>query len=164
MDLQKECEITAALLLEELKKRGEKLTFAESCTAGLLSAVFCAVPGASEVFDGSLVSYANDVKAAFLGVPPATLQVVGAVSAAVCAKMAEGAARLFQADLALSVTGIAGPGGGSPEKPVGTVYVGCACHGTTVVERCLFSGARQEVRMQSVRAALELAVRTLNAQ
>ncbi len=151
----------AAKLGELLRARGEKITFAESCTAGLLSATFCAEPGASEVYDGGLVSYANAVKTMFLGVPTEILERDGAVSARCAEEMARGAAALFEADLALSVTGVAGPGGGSEEKPVGTVYIAGWYKGKISVEKHLFSGERNEVRAQSVYAALQLGRRLI---
>ena len=147
----------AAALIDELKERGEKITFAESCTAGLLSGTFCSVSGASAVYDGGLVSYANAVKNRLLGVPGEILETKGAVSAECAEAMARGAARLFSADLALSVTGIAGPGGGTKEKPVGTVYI-CAFYKEKAVVRLFhFATDRNKVRRASVRAALDLA-------
>ena len=155
--IRQDCEELSALLIEILKERGGKITFAESCTAGLLAGTFCSVSGASAVFDGSLVSYANEVKNDLLGVPQKVLATVGAVSEECARAMAQGAAKLFAADLALSVTGIAGPTGGTPEKPVGTVYIGCFYKGKTTVEKHLFGGGRQSVRMQSVLCALRMA-------
>ena len=159
--IQKDCEELSARLIEALKERGKKITFAESCTAGLLAGIFCSVSGASAVFDGSLVSYANEVKSAFLGVPEKVLATVGAVSEECARAMAKGAAKRFSSDLALSVTGIAGPTGGTPDKPVGTVYIGCFYNGKTTVEKHLFRGGRQSVRMQSVLCALRLAQSTV---
>lgn len=147
----------AAALIDTLKERGEKITFAESCTAGLLSGTFCSVPGASEVYDGGLVSYANEVKNRLLGVSNEILATKGAVSSECAEAMARGAARLFSADLALSVTGIAGPGGGSKEKPVGTVYICAFYKGKAAVRLFHFAGDRNKVRRASVRAALLMA-------
>ena len=154
----------AAALIEELLKRGEKITFAESCTAGLLAGTFCSVSGASAVFDGALVSYANEVKNRLLGVPEEVLSTKGAVSPECAEQMAKGAARLFFADLALSVTGIAGPGGGTPQKPVGTVYLSVFYRGQARVELCHFEGSRDEVRRASVLTALRLAREALEAE
>ena len=142
-------------LISLLEKRGEKITFAESCTAGLLSGTFCSVPGASAVYDGGLVSYANEIKHRLLQVEEEVLKEKGAVSRECAAQMAAGAAALFGAALALSVTGIAGPGG-TKEKPVGTVYIGAFYKGRLKVEGHLFSGDRDEVRRTSVLYALSL--------
>ena len=102
----------ALCLLKALSAAGERVTFAESCTGGLLSAVFCSVPGASEVYDGGLVSYANSVKHRLLSVEESVLSTFGPVSEQCCAQMAKGACALFSAQLGLAVTGFAGPGGG----------------------------------------------------
>ncbi len=147
-------------LAQYLIFKKEKITFAESCTAGLLSATFCTVPGVSAVYDGGICSYANEVKEHFLGVPKDVLLTDGAVSARCAEAMARGAAKLFSADMAISVTGIAGPGGGSTEKPVGTVYFACFYKGRVNVRHCLFEGDRQAVREQSVEKAFALALET----
>lgn len=147
----------AERLVEILKLSNKKISFAESCTGGLISGALTAVPGASAVYDGGLCSYANSVKEKVLGVPHAVLEKDGAVSAPCAVAMAKGALRLFGADVAVSVTGIAGPGGGTVEKPVGTVYV-CATTGRlTMVKRYNFSGDRETVRGKTVVAALECA-------
>ncbi len=117
------------VVLSELKKRGLTLATAESCSGGLLSKRLTDLPGASEVFPGGAVSYSNAVKTGLLGVPEETLRAHGAVSSETAAAMALGAARVFCADLGVSLTGIAGPAGGSEEKPVGTVWCGIACRG-----------------------------------
>lgn len=162
--LRKESEELSKALVKALSERKMKITMAESCTAGLLSGTFCSAPGASGVFDGALVSYANRIKETLLGVSDATLASVGAVSAACAEQMARGAAKLFGADVALSVTGIAGPGGGTPEKPVGTVFICCYCRGNAEVRRFCFEGNRAAVRAASVCAALRLAAERLNVQ
>ena len=117
--------------------------------------------GASEVFNQSFVTYSNEAKMRLLGVSRETLDRVGAVSRETAEQMACGAAKAAQAQVALSVTGIAGPEGGTPEKPVGLVYIGCFCFGKTVVEKHIFPGDRMEVRKASVKAALTLAKRCL---
>lgn len=159
---EKESRGAAAALIEILKERKEKITFAESCTAGLLSGTFCSVAGASTVYDGGLVSYANAIKNRLLGVPEEILQTKGAVSAECAEAMARGAARLFSADLALSVTGIAGPGGGTEEKPVGTVYICAFCRGAADVRLFHFEGDRDCVRRASVLSALQMAKEMLS--
>ena len=146
----------AEALVKILRERGLKVTFAESCTGGLLGATLTSVSGASEVFDGSIVSYANEVKADKLGVDRNTLATVGAVSEDSARQMALGALRAFSADCGAAITGIAGPGGGTSEKPVGTVFISAAFNGNVKVEHCLFSGNRAQVREQSVAKALDM--------
>ena len=146
----------AEALVKILRERGLKVTCAESCTGGLLGATITSVSGASEVFDGSIVSYANEVKADKLGVDRNTLATVGAVSEDSARQMALGACKAFSADCAAAITGIAGPGGGTREKPVGTVFVSAAFNGNVKVEHCLFSGDRAAVRDQSVAKALDM--------
>ena len=152
----------AEALVKILLERGLKVTFAESCTGGLLGATLTSVSGASDVFDGSLVSYANEVKADKLGVDRNTLATVGAVSEDSARQMALGALRAFSADCGAAITGIAGPGGGTSEKPVGTVFISAAFNGNVNVERCLFSGNRAQVREQSVAKALDMLTEILS--
>ena len=116
----------AAVVLQRLRDRRQTLAVAESCTGGGLGAALAAVPGASDVFLGGVIAYANAVKQGLLGVPAATLAADGAVSDPVAQVMAEGARRATGAHWALAVTGIAGPGGGSAEKPVGLVHIAVA--------------------------------------
>ena len=139
-----------------LKEKKMTVTTVESCTGGLLSGTIVDVSGASDVFMQGFVTYANEAKVSLVGVKETTLESYGAVSEQTAREMAEGGARVANADACLSVTGIAGPGGGSDEKPVGLVYIGCHVNGNTVVERNIFSGTRREVREQSVLAALKL--------
>jgi PncC family amidohydrolase len=133
-----------------------KLTFcaAESCTAGLITSTLAEIPGASEFLLGGVCSYANEVKINILGVPEEIIKKFGAVSPECAAAMAEGIAKLFRSDIAVSVTGIAGPGGGSPEKPVGLVYIGVSRNGQTTVEKHLFAGSRQSVREEAAEMAM----------
>ena len=150
---------SAERLVDLLKEKGEKICFAESCTGGLVSAAITAVAGSSAVFDGALCSYANRIKNTLLGVSEEVLETMGAVSPRSALQMAEGALALFSADLAVSVTGIAGPDGGTPEKPVGTVFI-CALHrdGTRILKRCRFTGNRDTVRSKSVEIAIKCAI------
>ena len=129
---------------------------AESCTGGLIAGAITAVPGSSECFYGGIVSYDNSVKQNVLGVPESVLRTDGAVSAPCARAMAEGSRRLIGTDLAVSVTGIAGPDGGSAEKPVGTVWFGLASADGTTAEMRRFGGDRAAVRAQTVIHALEL--------
>lgn len=154
---------SAKKLVDILSEKGLRIASAESCTGGMVSAAITAAPGASSVFDGTVVSYSNGVKNTLLGVPQEVLDTHGAVSAQCAEAMAEGVRSLMSADIGISLTGIAGPGGGTPEKPVGTVYLGISSkHG--VLSRLLtLSGDRDEVRKHSVLAALSAATDEANA-
>jgi len=147
----------AAQLLEECRARGLRLATAESCTGGLIAATLTAIAGSSDVLDRGFVTYSNAAKTEMLGVPPELIARVGAVSEEVAARMAEGALARSRAEIAVSVTGVAGPGGGSAEKPVGLVWFGLAARGgATRAERDLFGGDRTEVRRRSLARALKL--------
>lgn len=129
---------------------------AESCTGGLVSARLINVPGASEVFKAGYISYSNKTKRKLIGVKRSSLEKYGAVSSVVAKEMAKGAALLSKADVTVSVTGIAGPDGGTAEKPVGLVYIGCQVCGENVVKEYHFKGDRNKIREASVSAALGL--------
>ncbi|MBL8097065.1 MAG: CinA family protein [Anaerolineales bacterium] len=137
-----------------LKARGQTVVTAESCTGGLIGDLITDVSGSSAFFLGGAIVYANSAKQRLLGVSQATLLQHGAVSEATAIEMAAGARRLFDADYALSATGIAGPDGGTPEKPVGLVYIGLAMREGAWARRCEWSGDRQENKRQSADAAL----------
>ena len=136
----------------------KKVTFgtAESCTGGLISASVTDVAGASAVFFGGIVSYDNSIKEKLLGVPAQILAEKGAVSPETASAMSVGARRVLGVDYAVSVTGIAGPGGGTPSKPVGLVYVSVASENGVTVTENHFSGDREAVRLQTVEKALTL--------
>jgi nicotinamide-nucleotide amidase len=151
----------AALLLDRLRTEDLRLAVAESCTGGLLGARLTDIPGSSDVFVGGVIAYDNKPKIELLGVPAAVLAEHGAVSEPVARAMAQGAAERLNVAAALSVTGIAGPGGGSPSKPVGTVWFGCALHGIVETRRVLFAGTRNEIRARAAQAALLLMYRRL---
>ena len=146
-------EFEAARLLEEKRLC---VTTAESCTGGLIAGALVNVPGISEWFGEGYVTYSNEAKERLLGVSHQTLETYGAVSEQTAREMAEGAAKAADADVSVVSTGIAGPDGGTAEKPVGLVYIGCFCKGTVRVEKHLFDGDRAQVRAQSVQAALSL--------
>jgi nicotinamide-nucleotide amidase len=149
-------------LLAAMQARGLTLATAESCTGGLIAAALTAIPGSSAVVTRGYVTYSNEAKAAELGVPEAVLATQGAVSEESARAMAEGALRRAGVDLALSCTGIAGPGGATPTKPVGLVYIGMARAGAeTRVQRHVFPGDRAAVRAATVAEALALAMRGL---
>lgn len=144
-------------VLEALEGAGTTLGVAESCTGGLLGAAITAVPGASRAFLGGVIAYDDRVKEELLGVEPRSLAAHGAVSGPVALAMAEGVRRALEADWGVAITGVAGPGGGRPDKPVGTVWVATAgpgSHGSS--RRFAFPGDRGAVRDASVVAALEM--------
>lgn len=149
------------IVADLLRASGSTLAVAESCTGGGLGARITALPGSSDYFRGGVIAYANEVKTGLLCVPPGMLAQFGAVSGEVAAAMAEGARDLSGATLALATTGIAGPGGGSDEKPVGSVYVACAGPLQTQVEHHVCPGDRETVRSWTTTAALHLLHRSL---
>ncbi len=144
----------AAAVGEALRSARQTLAAGESCTGGMIGEMITSVAGASDYFLGGVVAYSNEAKVRLLGVPAAEVEARGAVSEPVAAAMATGACRRFGADWGLAVTGIAGPAGGSPDKPVGLVYVGLAGPGGAAVQRHVFPGDRQQVRRRSALAAL----------
>jgi nicotinamide-nucleotide amidase len=151
----------AALVLGELERRGARLAVAESCTGGLLGERLTAVPGSSRVFLGGVVAYHNDVKLGLLGVSGDAIATYGAVSEVVARAMAAGAARSLGADAAVAVTGIAGPDGGTAEKPVGTVWIAAQWQGESRAFQYLFPGERDVVRRRAAQAALDALRRLL---
>jgi nicotinamide-nucleotide amidase len=152
----------AAALLGALQAKGLTLATAESCTGGLIAAALTAIPGSSATVLAGYVTYSNEAKTRMVGVPAALLAAHGAVSEPVARQMAEGARDDAGADIAISCTGIAGPGGGSAAKPVGLVFIGCAMRGqATRVERHVFPGDRNAIRAATVAAAFALIRRIL---
>ena len=152
----------ARSLLALMDAKGMTLATAESCTGGLIAAALTAIAGSSSVVVAGFVTYANDAKHKMVGVRQESLAAHGAVSEEVAREMAEGARERAGASLALSCTGIAGPGGATPGKPVGLVFIGCAREGVaTQVERHVFPGDRAAVRAATVAAALDLAARSI---
>lgn len=153
-------------LLTLLRSRKLKIGFAESCTGGLLSATLASLAGVSDVFMGSVVSYSYEAKMDLLGVQASTLQNEGAVSESVALQMAQGARKQLKVDVVVAITGIAGPTGGTPDKPVGTVcfaMIGPRLAGGSVegAVRKHFSGGRKEIQQASVRFALEYLISNL---
>jgi len=151
----------AAVLLDALRQGRHRLAVAESCTGGMIGERITNIPGASDTFIGGVVAYADVIKTAALKVPLETLEAYGAVSEATVRAMAEGAQRLFSADCTIAVTGIAGPGGGTPEKPVGTVWLAARRHTTTRVLTRVLPGERDDVRRRAAQAGLDLLRRLL---
>ena len=154
----------AAQLLLELERRGVMLATAESCTGGLVAALLTSVPGSSRAFERGFVTYSNDAKVQMLGVPPALIETHGAVSAGVAREMAEGAVRQSKAAIAVSITGVAGPGGGTLAKPVGLVHFACARTGreTRHLARRYGDLGRDGIRMAAVADALDLVSQQLS--
>ena len=150
-----EAEVTLEQALAELLIQNKfTMTAAESCTGGMIAARMVNVPGVSEVFKAGFVTYANEAKAQFVGVKEETLQTYGAVSSQTAEEMARGAAKAVSADVSVAVTGIAGPDGGTEEKPVGLVYIGCYVCGRVWVREYHFSGNRMKIRESVTAAAL----------
>jgi len=149
---------TGSRLLES----GLTLSTAESCTGGLISKLLTDVPGSSAYYMGGIISYSNEAKIKLLGVREDTLNNFGAVSAETASEMADGVRKALSTEFSIAVTGIAGPGGGSDEKPVGTVFIACAKEGRDTLSRGFhFKGTRTEIRAQSAEAALELLFKRL---
>ena len=144
----------SSYVIERLK--GKTLATAESLTGGGIGAALTAVPGSSAVYKGGIVSYTNEVKMNILGVTPSLLDIHGAVSAPVAEEMAAGVRRLLNSDIAVSVTGLAGPAGDEFSHPVGTVFIGYQDSSHTIVEHHRFEGDREEIRSQTIQAALQL--------
>jgi PncC family amidohydrolase len=146
-------------VVERLREKNLKVATAESCTGGLISERITRVSGASEVFDCGVCSYANEIKEKLLGVRHDTLSILGAVSAETAIQMAEGVKKLSGADITVSVTGIAGPSGGTSEKPVGLVYIGIKSkENDGKSHRFIFDGTRDEVRLKTVKKSIELVI------
>lgn len=148
-------------LHDHLRRRDESLAVAESCTGGLLGGAITGVPGSSDVFEGGILAYSNRMKREQLGVSGGTLKSQGAVSELTAREMVQGLRRKLAVDVGVAVTGIAGPTGGTDEKPVGLVYTGIA-HGQGIrICRSVFEGDRSEVRLRTVESALNLLNETL---
>ena len=143
-------------VLTACRARGWTLATAESCTGGMVAAALTAIAGSSDVVDRGFVTYTNEAKHEMIGVPMALFETVGAVSEDVARAMAEGARSAANVDIACGITGVAGPGGGSAEKPVGLVHIAAASPDKTIHERCLFDGDRHAVRLASALKALEM--------
>lgn len=148
-----------AEIIEALTNGGKHITFAESCTGGMLAEMLTAVSGASECFDGSFITYANEQKEKLIGVRHETLAKYGAVSYQTALEMSRGARLALGADIGAGVTGIAGPGGGTPEKPVGLVYISISTKDIHCFCRLNLDGDRFEVRRKTCLYVLELVKR-----
>jgi nicotinamide-nucleotide amidase len=151
-------------VLSRLAVRGETLAVAESCTGGGLGSILTSAPGASSAFVGGVIAYSDSVKVALLGVEATTLAVHGAVSESCAREMADGVRDRLGADWGVSITGIAGPDGGSPEKPVGTVWIGLSGPDVLSGESFRFPGDREQIRSSAARSALGLLSRSVESQ
>ena len=143
-------------IIEQLKAMQKSITFAESCTGGRIASAFTAISGASAVLNGSVVSYANEIKSSWLGVKEQTLIEHGAVSEACVEEMLKGILKMASADYAIAVSGIAGPTGGTKEKPVGTVYIGVASTQKSIIQRHHFEGDREAVQTEASATSIAL--------
>jgi len=143
-------------IIKNLRQNRQSVSFAESCTGGQIAAAFTSIAGVSDIFYGSAVTYSNAIKNEWLGVSNEILQKHGAVSSHCVEQMLVGIAKMAGSDYALAVSGIAGPGGGSELKPVGTVYIGVLTPSGILVEHNLFEGDRQEVQTQAKEKAIEM--------
>jgi nicotinamide-nucleotide amidase len=146
----------AEALLAAARARGWRITTAESCTGGLIAGLLTAIGGSSDVVDGGAVTYSNAAKTRMLGVPAEMIAAEGAVSEAVARAMAEGARRSANVELAIAVTGVAGPGGGTAAKPVGLVWFALAAPGGTIAVSQIFPGDRTAIRMATSRHAVAM--------
>ena len=152
-----EVDALARLLLDEARGRSLRIVTAESCTGGLLGAVLTSIAGSSDVYERGFITYSNRAKEEVLGVPGDLIADVGAVSESVVRMMAEGALVASNAHISVAVTGVAGPGGGTPMKPVGTVHFATARSNGAIHHRMeMFEGDRQAVQISAVRVALEM--------
>ena len=153
----------AELVLQMCRERGLHIATAESCTGGLLGARLTAIPGSSDVYTGGIIAYDNSVKSKLLGVSDVSLREHGAVSELVAKEMAEGCARALGTQIGIGITGVAGPGGGTPEKPVGTVWIAVAGFGDTRTLGRAYVGDREEIRLRATQASLDQVRRAIGS-
>ena len=147
---------------KKLKKMGKTLSIAESCTGGLLGHIITSIPGSSDYFMGGLISYNDRIKIEKLGVSRVSLKKFGAVSEIVAKEMAKNVRRIFKTDYGIAITGIAGPGGGTPRKPVGLVYIAVSSAKKIICKEYRFRGSRTQIKSLSANAALTLFSSFLN--
>ena len=150
------------LIINTLRDKKETISFAESCTGGRIAASFTAISGSSDIFNGSVVSYSNEIKHKWLSVSNTTLEKFGAVSTECVNEMLSGIQNMANSNYAIAVSGIAGPNGGSIEKPVGTVFIGLANKDIVDIHHCNFIGDRESIQKQSVDFAINLIAKHLN--
>ncbi|MGW8169227.1 MAG: CinA family protein [Sulfurovaceae bacterium] len=160
MEYNKQTQIITSII-DKLREYHHTISFAESCTGGLLVSRFTAISGVSSVLNGSVVSYSNDIKHRWLGVETGVLEQFGAVSKECIEQMLSGIKKMANCDYAIAVSGIAGPTGATPTKPVGTVYIGMLSPNGNIVHHCLFKGDREAVQNASVDFAIKLLTKEL---
>lgn len=148
-------------IVELLTKNNLTVTTAESCTGGMIASTIINVSGASEVYNEGFITYSNEAKIKYLGVNSSTLSEYGAVSSQTAYEMALGACKMTGANVSIVSTGIAGPGGGTKDKPVGLVYIGCCIMGDTKTTECHFKGDRMSVRSAACKEALKILLTSL---
>jgi len=148
-------------IIKILKKRGHTITFAESCTGGRVSSAFTAISGVSSILNGAVITYSNGIKSQWLNVKESTLIRYGAVSSQCISEMLEGIIKLTNADGAIAISGIAGPSGGTKEKPVGTVYIGVKYLDKIIIKHYLFNGSREEIQQEATNKAIKLFFKNL---
>lgn len=148
-------------IAESLTRKKLSLSICESCTGGMLGTLITSEPGSSKYFCGGVIAYSDEVKQRVVGVRQATLREYGAVSAEVAREMAQGMLKRFKADISISITGIAGPTGGTKKKPVGLVYLCVATRQHVAVENCMFKGSRNQIRREACNKVLRLLKRLL---
>lgn len=149
------------MIIDRLRQNGETISFAESCTGGQVVSRFTAISGASDVFNGSCVTYSNEIKHLWLGVSNSVLDKFGAVSEECVSQMLDGIRKMAKSDYAIAVSGIAGPTGGTELKPVGTVYIGILTPLGKEIHHCLFQGDRESVQEQSSTFSIEKLAQSL---
>jgi len=157
----KKINIQSEILYKQCLKKNIFVTTAESCTGGMLASSIVSVSGSSNIFKSSVITYSNEMKSLILKIPSKIIEINGAVSEIVAKKMAINVLTLLKADVSISVTGIAGPGGGSEEKPVGLVWMAIATSKSVVVQKNFFHGNRLEIRQKTTLEALKLANKTI---
>jgi len=161
--MDKDSQASVRIVVDRLLKHRQKVCTAESCTGGLIAKTFTDLAGSSEWFERGFVTYSDAAKTDMLAVPASLIEDYGAVSEAVATAMASGALRHSQADYSIAVTGVAGPGGGSEDKPVGTVWIALASAEQMVARRYQFDGDRQAVRAATMQTALDLLLDLVSA-
>lgn len=161
MSSKPSCNKQAETLGKLLLAKKLTLSTAESCTGGLIGAALTSIPGSSQWFRGGIIAYDNRIKISLLEVPEGILEKYGAVSEEVVLAMAEGAAKKLNTDCSIAVSGIAGPDGGTEEKPVGLVFIGIYCNGKVEVFKNIFPGTRQDVRKQAVGKSIDYMINAL---
>ncbi len=154
----------AKKLGEMLSKKNLSLSVCESCTGGMLGSIITTVPGSSNYFKGGIIAYSNEIKNKIIGVKKRTLKNFGAVSKQTASEMAMGIKRIMGTDAGIAITGIAGPGGGTKNKPVGLVYIGVILSKKIKVEKNIFSGNRQQIREKACEQALRLLIQMLEEE